>query len=172
MRRMIPSNKARVLDNLAVNANGTAIEVDGNVAFESIENIGHLVDGEPIIKEVVVGDPGITLNLPTQIANYPRLFKGVKELTGFEQGGPSVGMEGDVVYDIQLSTLFAKINGQMYNNTGLKNFTLKGDNITKGDGYQYISGNMQLTTLPSEKVFEPFFTEAQYQALLASITNK
>ena len=97
MRRMIPSNKARVLDNLAVNADGTVIEVGGNVAFESIEQIGHMVDGEPIIKEVIVGNPGINVTPPS--AGMYTLFKGVKELIGFSKGGPSLSMdEGDVVY--------------------------------------------------------------------------
>lgn len=40
MRRMISETKAKVLDNLVVNKDGTVIEVDGNVGFESIEKIG------------------------------------------------------------------------------------------------------------------------------------
>lgn len=40
MRRMISETKAKVLDNLVVNKDGTIIEVDGNIALESIEKIG------------------------------------------------------------------------------------------------------------------------------------
>lgn len=171
MRRMIPSNKARVLDSLAVNADGTIVEFDGNVAVESIENIGHLVDGEPIIKEVVTGSQGITVTPPSS-GDYI-LFKGVKEITGFGKGGPDfAGMDdGDVIFATSSMFCFAKINGKMYNSPGT-NITLKGDSIKKGDGYQYITGGVELTTVPGEKVLAPFFTEAQYQALLALIANK
>ena len=167
---MIPSNKAKVLDNFAVNADGTIVEVGGNVAFESIEKIGHMVDSAPVIKEVVVGSPGITVTPPS--AGTYTLFKGVKETTGFLEGGPTLSIsEGDMVYSSEGLYFFAKINGKIYNNAG-SNFTLKGDNITKGDSYSLISGDMQLVTAPGGKVFKPFFTEAQYQALLALITNK
>lgn len=44
MRRMISETKAKVLDNLAVNKDGTVIEVGGNVALESPEQIGHYID--------------------------------------------------------------------------------------------------------------------------------
>ena len=40
MRRMISETKAKVLDKLVVNKDGTIIEVGGNVGFESIEKIG------------------------------------------------------------------------------------------------------------------------------------
>lgn len=42
MRRMISETKAKVLDNLAVNKEGTVIEVGGNVTLESIEKLGYI----------------------------------------------------------------------------------------------------------------------------------
>lgn len=44
MRRMISETRAKVLDNLAVNKDGTVIEVDGSVVVESPEQVGHYVD--------------------------------------------------------------------------------------------------------------------------------
>lgn len=44
MRRMISETRAKVLDNLAVNKDGTVIEVGGNVALESPEQAGHYID--------------------------------------------------------------------------------------------------------------------------------
>lgn len=42
MRRMISNNKSKVLNNLAVNDNGTILEVGGNLAVESISQLGYM----------------------------------------------------------------------------------------------------------------------------------
>ena len=72
MRRMISETKAKVLDNFAVNKDGNVIKVDGNVALESMEQIGHYIN--TLHKVLCIIDESIGTNDPVVLVEGATKF--------------------------------------------------------------------------------------------------
>ena len=79
MRKLISTEKRRVLENLAVNNDGTIVEVGGNVALQSIEKIG------------MMGDPDFKYEIPFD--KIPYLFDTTVIASGVPEGGVSTNMD-------------------------------------------------------------------------------
>ena len=116
MRRMISETKAKVLDNLVVNKDGTVIEVDGNVAVESPAQLGHYVDKYNRVKCVIVdvigtNDPVVLVEGITHVECAIDVWA---ETTNID---PSIQIppveEGQIVY-VQGDKMFYKLNGKTY----------------------------------------------------------
>ena len=114
MRRMISETKAKVLDNLVVNKDGTIIEVGGNVAVESMEQIGHYID--TLHKVQCVIDEAIGTNDPVVLVEGATKFipitTWVDVSTNPDLQVPPIE-EGQVVYS-QGDKMLYKQNGTTY----------------------------------------------------------
>lgn len=114
MRRMISETRAKVLDNLAVNKDGTVIEVGGNVALESPEQAGYYIDKyhrvQCIINKVIgTNEPVVLIEGATTLIPvsdwYDVINKPDLQIPPVE--------EGQVVY-VQGNKMVYKLNGKTY----------------------------------------------------------
>lgn len=163
MRKMISSKKAKVLDNFAVNDNGTIVEIGGNIAFESIEQIGHVVDEERIIQfecdnanehPPIMPDTLIARNV-SKVVNMSS-FGETYTLTN-----PQPQYGNNVVFAYN-GVVYWVVNGICYSNTSdASHIKVDGELVDTGHTENY-SNIVEGTA----KVFKPFFTEEQYQEIL------
>lgn len=136
---------------------GETAEVGGNVAFESIEQIGHMVAGASVFKAGSgVFDSYVVLSGITEVVD-----KGSWQIVG---GAASEPDEGKCIFDAfspDGDVWIMKVNGVMYQTIGAgATIKVKGNIVytpKTGDGSTFVDG---------EPEFKPFFTEEQYQALL------
>ena len=163
MRRMITTGQAKVLNNFAVNEDGTVVEVGGNIAFESIEQLGFMDTSERVVGGYfwLADKPGAGSNiiLARNITKVEVLSGRVDEVTGVTCD------EGVLMYSSKEVSFVYKLNGVIYrfNRQDNPKMNVYGDIAVKTsagiiNGYQDIKS--------SDPEFKPFFTEEQYQELL------
>ena len=158
MRKLISTEKRRVLENFSVNNDGTIVEVGGNVAAESIEQFGHTVPAPAAFTSGAGSYPAYNvLSGITEVVDIGGWTTAAESL-------PADVDEGVCKYDPTYGMYLMKVKGVKYiaDNSG-KTIKLNGNIIYTPDS------NDTCTFTPAGLVFKPFFTEAQYQALLALI---
>lgn len=165
MRKMISNTKAKALDNIAVNSDGTILELGGNVAVESIEQIG---------KATRVEVPGY-IEIKNNNSAYEAekvVATGVTSVIELGSGWstssflPTATTEGAVAFkDVAGAHYLVLRIGETFYYTNVNSATMKvNSNATIVDG-------SMAKNIPSheELEFTPFFTEEQYEALLRLI---
>ena len=181
MRRMISETKAKVLDNLAVNKDGTVIEVDGNVALESIEKLGYIApEGFTIVTNV-------ESEQEVYIYPYGNMYGAaiLGQMYQYEKIGEWEEVERSTLPpDIQSLTLLAP--GVSTDNTVIAFYDHAQDGTTKCWKTKNSKAHLKASffnafTVPdsimgSIKVydaggFKPFFTQKQYQDLINFINQ-
>lgn len=167
MRKMISSKQAKVLNNLVVNNDGTIVEVGGNLAVESIEQLG---------TASVVTIPGYVeiKNNPAEYVAEKVVATGVTSVielgTGWSTSSflPTATTEGDVAFkDVAGAHYLVLRIGDDFYYTNVDGATMKVNGTAT-----VVEGSMA-KSIPShdELEFTPFFTEEQYEALLDLIEN-
>lgn len=151
MRRMISENEKKVLKNFAVNDNGTIVEIGGNVAFESIEQVGYMATSK---KANVKNDSAF----PTSFV----LAENIEDVEGFSYDSafpPTGAAEGKLKISPDVTSYFiVMIKGVVYHaertNT---NLYIIGENLID---------NTAIMPIEETTNYKPFFTEEQYQEIL------
>ena len=154
MRRMISETRAKVLDNLAVNKDGTVIEVGGNVALESPEQAGHYVDKYHRVHCII--DEAIGTNDPVVLVEGATTFIQSDEWYDVSSN-PDAQVppieNGQVVY-VQGDKMFYKENNTIFYSQ-VDNLLLCDGTLTewgkKWQGMGYIQ--------EGGRVFQPLFAE-------------
>lgn len=167
MRKMISTKKAKVLDNLAVNDNGTIIEVGGNIALESIEQLGTMQDVnitsflKPASSESTFG------SLATGCSDF--------EPVGSWNNGniPPIDSYCNNAGDVG----FINLGGSIYYiyNDGTKhyknNYSDAQEVVLKARGGTiHPAAPTRFYRQEAVKSFKPFFTQEQYEAILDLIS--
>lgn len=162
MRKMISEEERKVLKNFAVNDNGTIVEIGGNVAFESIEQIGHMVESDIPTS----GHLDFASQTPpiTQDGTVATNVESVVITTGTAQECPV-----DLPFLVKNGVV---VNGDsIYWYVGDKAYCVSSDYGCELD----IVGELVVNSATSSHwsnlaydslVFKPFFTEEQYQEIL------
>lgn len=166
MRRMISTQKAKVLNNFAINDNGTIIEIGGNVALESIEQLGTATKVEIPGYIEIKNDPskyGAEKVVVTGVTS-------IKELgSGWSQSSflPTATTEGEVAFKDVVGAHYLVLRiGDTFYYSNVNGATIKVDGGTITE-----FGSSMAKNIPTheELQFTPFFTEEQYQAILELI---
>lgn len=181
MRRMISETKAKVLDNLAVNKDGTVIEVGGNVALESIEQLGYIAPEGYTPVERVESEQEVCIFTSGNM--YGTAILG--QMYQYEKVGEWVeANRDDLPPDMQSLTLLAPAVSTDYSMIAFydhdQDGTTKCWQTTNSKGYLKVSFfnafNVPDNIMGSIKVydkggFKPFFTQKQYQDIINFINQ-
>ena len=165
MRKMISGADQEALkklkNNIVINDNGTIVEVGGNVAVESIEQIG------------TIEEKNVFLCSYSQIGaalENELMFTGVEEfLSGmdiFEQDLSAYLNDGEVKnlpISEEIDGVYARIGNTYYQGTRDKKFTAVG-NVQKAPTSSYMEETIE--NIGAQKIYKSFFTEEQYEAIL------
>ena len=153
MRRMISETKAKVLDNLVVNKDGTVIEVGGNVALESPEQAGHYIYKYHRVHCII--DEAIGTNDPVVLIEGATTFIQSDEWYDVTNK-PDVQVppieDGQVVY-VQGDKMLYKLNGTTYYSE-IDNLLLCDGTLTEWGKQWRDMGYIQ----EGGRVFQPLFT--------------
>lgn len=193
MRKLVPSKQikglAKLNNNIVVNDEGTQVEIGGNVALESIEQLGTIIDvpqSETKTLDIVAGNKYKVNQNAEYLSATTKYFKPV---AGTVKASPTGTTEGPVfgpfdegdVGNIVMSSDFgitAYITGwdpdnsyclgiQCVNSSGYLEFVAaQSTTVTDADYKNHI-----WEVVDEHQEFAPFFTEEQYAALLALIQN-
>ena len=172
MRRMITAKQAKGLEklnnNIVINEDGTLVEVGGNIAVESIEQVGYMVDEERIIQFECD-------NANEQPPIFPDtlIARNVSKVVNMSSYGETITFAnpqtqyGDNVVFSYNGAVYWVINGTCYcNSSDGSHIKVDGELVDTGHTENY--SNIVEGTVT---VFKPFFTEEQYEAILDLIEN-
>lgn len=181
MRRMISETKAKVLDNLAVNKDGTVIEVGGNVALESIEQLGYIAQAGYTPVERVESEQYVDIFTSGLMMGTAILG----QMYNYEKIGEWIEVERNTLPpDMQSLTLLAPAVSTDYGVIAFYDHDQDGTTKcwqTKNSKAHLKASFFNAFTVPdnimgSIKVydkggFKPFFTQKQYQDLINFINK-
>lgn len=170
MRRMITAKQAKGLEklneNIVINEDGTQVEIGGNVVLESIEQLGYIGTEEAVVKFSIDNAWG---KAPVQTDML--LAKNVTSVNPSIETPSVITVEnphpeyGDNVMFAYSYNIYWNIKGVCYR-SGADYIVASVDGTPVVDIeniYDKVEGEVT--------VFTPFFTEEQYEALLALIEN-
>lgn len=182
MRRMITSKQAKGLEklneNIVINEDGTQVEIGGNVAIDSDVEVGGNIVVDSIEQLGYMGDSDVPYAGHLDFASQmPPITADTTVATNVTSLVVTVGTPQECPTDIPFlikngvvvngGTLYWYIGDNAYyiNDVSGGEFDIVGDLVINEDTESHWS-NLQYS-----KQFKPFFTEEQYEALLALIEN-